>query len=117
MVEQGESRSHHPLQQLALRLRPSQHTQPQRDTEQESAEIGRIPIRRHRAVGLGCSYGADEEGFDLAEMLRHSRPELRVVRRHFQRGVDQQAAATISLDRALDDLAEKGANRLLGRQR
>ena len=33
IVKQGESRSHHPLQQLALRLRPGQHAQPERDAD------------------------------------------------------------------------------------
>ncbi|HYZ40113.1 MAG TPA: TetR/AcrR family transcriptional regulator, partial [Stellaceae bacterium] len=68
-VEQGESRPHHSLQQLALRLRPGQHAHTQGNPEQQSGEIGRVAIGRHRAVGLRRGYGAAEEGFDLAARM------------------------------------------------
>jgi hypothetical protein len=74
-----------------------------------------VSIRWNRAVSLGRLYGAAEEDFDLAEMDSHLCPELRVLRLNFQRGVDQQAAAPIAVDRPLDDLMEKRANRLLRR--
>src|SRR5277367_244670 len=107
-VEQSESRSHDPLQQLTLRVRAGQDTHSQSDAEQQPGEIGGVTVGRRRAVGLRRAYGTPEKRFELAEARRHLRPKLRVVRRSIERGIHQQAAPPIAVDRTLDDPVEKG---------
>src|SRR5206468_8049783 len=57
---------------------------------------------------------AAEEGADLVEVASHHPPDLGVVWRDIEGRVHQQAAATIRvLQRAIDDLRQEGADRLL----
>src|SRR5262249_57422875 len=71
-------------------------------------QIDWTTIGWNSAIGLSCLDRTAEECFDFAQMICNQRPQLAVVRSHFERRVDQEAAAPFPVaQRTFDDFFDE----------
>ena len=96
--EQVERRPGHALEQLPLGAGSRQHA----DAQHARPAGGPTPPRRRSVRGTwpalrGGLDVAAEEGADLVEIAADHLADLRIVRRHVERGVHQQAALAVGI--------------------
>ena len=83
-----------------------QNAQPHHRCQEQSRGISRVDVRRYAAVALACDNASAKECLQFAHALRHDRGNVRIMRRHFQRRIGQEATET-AFERALNDLGQE----------
>src|SRR5471030_2475871 len=117
-IKRREHRSQKSFQQRGFRPATCEYPNAEQDRQQEACKVFSRLRGRDLAGLLPCAHAAAEIGFQFHQHARHDLLELRIMRRHFQRRIHQQAALAILVsERAVDDLIEERLERLERRQR
>jgi hypothetical protein len=117
-VEQGEGWRNHTLQKRPFGSNAGQDANPNQNTQEMSSNLFRGHVMRKRTGRLTRLNTIEKELLQAGEDAGSDPLKFRIVRRHLQCRVYEQAAFVLAIvQRAAQDFGEKGFNRLAGRQR
>src|SRR5262249_6263870 len=93
-------------------------TNAEQHPEQQLGQIAWTAIGWNSAIGLSCLDRTAEEWFDFAQTICNQRPQLAVVRSHFERRVDQETTPPFPVAQGtFNDLLDEPTDGLLRGQR